>query len=290
MILSRGAKTHRAGGDHSLTTAADQIPQAHAARPDRFVLIHQMGKVGSQSIRIALQAHAGVGKPNAGNSHRVSDDSYRGRLWHFKRSGATPGPDFDEAVTARKIIHETDRPIDLIVPVREPISRNVSNFFYLMSLGSFPKLVPDQIPADHSSATMLRQAFYARADHRTPIRWFGEELHDPFGINALDGPFDHEAGFRVTEHGRVRLLLMRCELPDERKAAIIAAYLGIEPFELARENAGDDHSTAALYKLFKSNPALMPEYGDWMLDSDYAKAFYTDAERADARARWCAPV
>jgi len=260
-------------------------------RPDRFVLIHQMGKVGSQAIRIALQAHPEVGKPNAGNSHRVSDDSYRGRLYHFARTGKEPGPDFHEAVEARRIIHETDRPIDLIVPVREPIARNVSNFFYLMSLGTFPTLDPETLRHDPDLLDTLRRAFAARADHWTPVRWFQEELLDPFGIDAFDdarwGPFDPARGLRVSEHGRCRLLILRCDLPDERKAAAIADYLGIAPFALARENVGDDHSTASLYRRFRQSPGLLPEYADWMHGSAPARAFFTPAELAEARQKWC---
>lgn len=250
---------------------------------ERVVLIHQMGKVGSQSIREALMMHPDVGPGRVGNAHRIADDTWRGQSWHLHRAGRVPGPDYRESQQARTWIADEARGIDLITPVREPIARNVSNFFFRVGLGSFGGLDVSSLDADG-----IRAAFVRYGDHWTPLRWFREELHEPLGIDAFVQPFDTEVGFHVSEHGRFRLLLLRSDLPDACKAAIIAEYLGISPFTLGRQNAARDRDDDSAYRRFLAAPGLPRSYIDWMLESRYARHFYTTAERATFADRWTA--
>ena len=250
-----------------------------------YVVVHQMGRVGSTALWRALQAHPELDAERVGSSHRVSDDAYRWRVWTLDREGRRPGNETAWTRRIREWIAAPPARIDFVTPVRDPVARNVSKYFFERGRG----LIAADPSIVNMDVTRAIEHFYATTDHREPLRWFGSEVHDPLGIDVFTGSFAIERGWDVFEHGRFRMLVLRADLSDAEKARVTAEYLGVKPFEIERMNAVSPAGDASLYEQFRAEATLEPAYLDWMYDSAYARRFFTPAELATWREQWSTP-
>jgi hypothetical protein len=98
--------------------------------------------------------------------------------------------------------------------------------------------------------------------------------------------FPHHRGYDILEHAGHRLLVLRCESPDDIKRSAVDSFLGIRLEALVRTNVGDEKHYGAIYQRFKERIRLPETYVDPLLSSRYAQHFYTAEERAQIRTRW----
>jgi len=178
-------------------------------------------------------------------------------------------------------------PIKLIALVREPIGRDVSEFFQLAYQGGYGVGVSRSQLTTLSTAD-LRAAFlkfYRRSDPMSD--WFDANIKDLFGIDVYAEPFS-SAGCGEYANGRVKLLLLKSALAEERKAAAIGAFAGIPDFKLRRYNETDGKVYAAAYARFKREVKLPRDYVDGRCESRFARHFFSADELKQTRRRWLA--
>lgn len=229
-------------------------------RSARPVLVYQMGKVGSTSVRSSLAAtYPGLSV----NTH----DFFAGHHnWMVRR--------LYRAVT------EEGAPLDVITLIREPVGRNISAFFenYERDTGvSFRK--------SDFTVVQLRDLFLANYPHDLPLEWFENHVERNFGIDVYASPFP-ERGYATYERGPVRLLVVRAEIPDAVKEEAIREFLDLQAFQLVRANVGDEKIYADQYKAFKREVRLPAEYLDRMCTSRYFNHFYSQDVIEEVRRRW----
>jgi hypothetical protein len=244
------------------------------------VLIYQMGKVGSSTIYESFP----VGKyKRATHLHHLYPPQIKKNLKLLREHNK---PVLRHLYQGERIYHHIilpKYPVKIISPVRDPISRNMSMLFQIFQLSANTKY-----PPDHYSIEELTTLFLENFPHDEAIKWFDEEFKPALDIDVYEYPFPQEKGFLRIHTDWVDVLLLKIELDDKVIEAAIAEFLEVESFSLNYANIGENKQYGNIYKAFREQVILPVEYIDKMLDSRYAKHFYTDDERSRFREKWMA--
>lgn len=236
-----------------------------------------MGKVGSSSVMRSLVSH---GVRPVFHVHRLNP-VHREKL---RQEGITESRAYEmEAVEIYRHVIQKQHPAKIISLVRDPVGRNVSAFF--QNMDALPGLTragglrePDK----------LRALFLDAYPHAVPLEWFDIEMRQTLGIDVYAQPFPKEQGHTVRRRGPFEVLILRAELPDPAKAGAIQQFLGVDAFEITRENVTAKKDYAAVYEVFKKDLVLPAAYLDRMYGAQYTRHFYTPEEIGRMRSRWSA--
>ena len=270
------------------------------------VLVYQMGKVGSSSVRNALFRSRSKATRMVFMSHELLpirrrdpgaiaideelrpavlseiDDAKRmfaelpTRLrWHWLVREKL----YTQRIHANFIAK--GRPVNVISLVREPIAANISMFFQM-----FPQYVGVPQPESTHTIEQLGQIFQERYVHSRPLTWFDAELKTTLGIDVFAHDFPHERGYERYANGPVRLLVLKSEIDDDTKQHAITEFLGLDGFEMVRSNVTAQKEEANLYERFKRETRFAPAFLSNMYDSKYARHFYAGRELEEFGARW----
>lgn len=185
----------------------------------QVTIVLQSGRVGSVSIVQALQ---NAGLRNIYHIHKLAVDQIREDL-RSHMDHAVPTDLLWSAAFA--LLIDQGLKIDVICPVREPISRDMSMLLYgvtdFATAGGLDGLV--------SSFVARRKDFASD--------WLNKHLKLPFGLGNLERTFDRAAGFGVTERGDVRVLVIQHELDARAKSEAIGDFLRVRtPLVIERRN------------------------------------------------------
>lgn len=270
------------------------------------ILIYQMGKVGSSSIRNSLFRCRAMQTGLVLMSHefyparhrQVSDlavdpgdsrDAER-EIAHarqaYKRLSVRQriGLRFREKLYSEMIYNNVVRkrkPAKIITLVREPIGNNVSMFFQ-----TFDEYVDSGRGLADYEIDELVAVFLDRYVHSRPLIWLDAELRTTLGIDVYAAPFPIERGHVTIRGGPFELLVLKCELSDSEKESAIAGFVGIDDLKLIRSNVTKNKDHGRQYEEFRRRIKLPDSYLDYVYGSKYARFFYSDAERAKFRAHW----
>jgi len=131
----------------------------------------------------------------------------------------------------------------------------------------------------------LHRGFLERYPHDESLTWFDEELQAVTGVDVYHHPFPATGHLRL-EVGRLDLLILKSELPNETKRLALSAFLGtnLPPFGEANRTAAKGYGQT--YAEFRRSLCLPPEYVQRMLDSRYCRHFYGPAEREALRLKY----
>lgn len=250
-------------------------------KPQRPIIVYQMGKVASSSVYQSLKSTPGC---TPFHVHRLNPENMeKVRLEHKRLGNAQPHEKISLMLYDR-LVKNADQPTLIISLVREPIGRNISAFF--QNLGTFFK------SADaHSAVEMdkLISRFLEKYPHDVPLTWFDDEMKATTGIDVYSKPFPIEEGHVTFNADPFRLLVMRHNLADEVKQQSIRKFLNEESFQLTRHNEASAKTYSDSYKSFIKRVTITDSYAERMLSSRYAQHFYSDQEREELFAKWTQP-
>jgi len=247
-------------------------------RREQKVLVYHMGKVGSTSI---FESLVSAGVRNINHMNRMNPANIElVRQEHRERGLPVPEGD-EEGLRVYEDIRTTPYRVRCISPVRDPIRRNLSAFFFGYERFTGEKYEPGGLDVDR-----LRRCFLEEYPHDVPLTWFDVELKHTLGVNVYRQPFPKETGFATISCRNCRVLLLKCELPDSRKEAAIRQFLALPAFALKNENVGADKIYAAAYRQFLGTIKLPDDYLDRMCNAEYTRHFYSDDEIDAMRTRW----
>lgn len=236
------------------------------------IIVFQMGKVGSSSIRNSLESS---GVEPVFHVH-----------WMAPRSTRNPKPRFlaDHYWLGERLfcdIVQKGKRAKFITLVRESISRSISLFFFGLFISKGGKY--DE--AEFTDAQLISN-FIEKNDHGAPFRWFDEQLKPVLGIDIYKYPFPKEQGYLRIMEGNFELLILKTEVDDLVKEMVISEFLGVRDFKLIRSNVAQEKSYAAMYADFNEKLELPEDYVEIMCNSEYSRHFYTDAEIEATRLKW----
>lgn len=242
------------------------------------VLVYQMGKVASLSIYNSLKAE-GI---HVLHTHQTNPD----RIREMKQSYPADSypASFDKGLSIFEKFIKPRRPLKIITLIREPIGRNLSAYFHNM------RHIEAHASAHQQYSTQeLINNFFSHYHHQTCLCWFDLEMKATLGIDVYHYRFPQHLGFQKITKPPYDLLIMRHDLDDAKKAAIVSAFLDIEPFKIARANESANKEYAGQYSSVLDTIQIPDEYAQIMLSSKYARHFFSGDELGAIRSQWTRP-
>jgi len=233
------------------------------------VIVYQMGKVGSLSIKNSLEK-AGINP--LFHVHRMNPVNIQEVRAQYMLRNQKPQ---DESVgfCLYKEIGLRKKKAKIISSFREPISRNISAFFQNFEIISHKQNIKDNVNIHE-----LILEFLSKYPHHVPLHWFDIELEKVLDINVYAYPFPKDRGYLVIRKNNIDLLLLKLEVPDTIKELAISEFLQIDDFHLLKKNIGEEKEYSNVYQNFKRSIKLPSDYVDYMMNSKFTRHFYTNSE------------
>lgn len=115
--------------------------------------------------------------------------------------------------------------------------------------------------------------------------WLEHDMRPALGWCALDEPFDRERGWMETECPHGRMLVMRADVPDERKGEVLSRFLGtrvrVTPKNDSR-SGGRGGALAAIAARLVAHPEVIAA----SLAQRASLHFWTEDQLLALRSRW----
>ncbi len=253
------------------------------ARQDgsEVVLIHQMGKVGSSSVKETLQHVTGI-TPIQTHWCNADNLAHPAGIINEKRRVSNRYGDRDHfGLMVHDRIIRTRAASKVITMFRDPVARNVSSYFQHLDEIWGVRQAHRRI-----SINELQRGFHETFEHDEPINWFNTEIRDVFGIDLFDHRFDHRTRWSQIDTRHWSVLVMRSDLTDAGKQQAVSSLLGHQIPALQRSNVGENKLYAEAYREFKSQICLSPDYLDRLYDTPVVRHFFSSEEIRSLRSRW----
>ncbi|MXO67074.1 putative capsular polysaccharide synthesis family protein [Altericroceibacterium endophyticum] len=246
-----------------------------------MVAIFQMGKVASSTIYATLRAQPQF---SVFQFHRARGKNLENFLANpLSRENVRYSAIPHELIgwLAGRKMKSSEGPLYIITTIREPVSRNISAYFQNRSrfLG-----IEDKIK--ESTIEKARRTFINHYPHSVPLLWFEEEFRPVTGVDVYRYNFDVDKKYSIIEEGRTRILIMHHDLADDGKLAALNALLGTDISSLVIANEANNKSYADLYSRFGEEAKLPLELVLELLNSHYAKHFFSRQKRFEIASYW----
>lgn len=252
------------------------------------ILVYQPGKVGSSSIYKSIFNL----KLPVIHLHRLA---YNSNLFG------------DENISAYNELMEQIKQsrIKIITGVREPISRDISNFIHNLNDGrwytysflnqdindTFQKVV-DKYYVNKNYKHELRNDYkwldisWNCGKYGQMFEWFDFELKKVFGIDIYDYPFDKEKGITIIKKDNIEIFLYKLEQLNNNEKEL-GKFIGNSKFTLLNDNVGNEKKYKYLYEEFLQNLKISKNYFEiYYLNNEKMKHFYTEKEISIFMQKW----
>jgi len=249
------------------------------------VVVHQMGKVGSESVYASLRG-SNLDLP-VFHTHFMNPETVRKVTEYYAEKNAPP---VDHLIVSRHLYRkfETENrfPWKLVSMVRDPVAREISSFFQNLPL-LYPDLYRKMLIFPKSAHEELLDLFLQTGlNGKYYETWFDTEVKEVFGIDVFSTPFSGEKGYGIYKGEKAELLVMRLESLDRTAAIALDEFLGVKSIQLIRKNEGGDKRYARAYTHFIEASVFPDTFINRMYDSRVTHHFYTDEEISRFRSRW----
>lgn len=263
------------------------------------ILIYQMGKVGSSSIKRSLEALE-IDRPiyhvHFLSEQRIKQTEQERKKFFGTNNASYRRPWLYQYLRDQYTSQQFRDKWKIITLTRDPIARNISTFYENIEFEPMDAAGTYQIKSDyyHIDPMIVRQdnlmelqkLFFKRLDHDVPLKFFDRELKHVFNIDVFGVPFPKKLGFMIYCGRKVDILLIRLESLNSCAARAFKEFLNIDDFTLLGDNIGGEKIYAPIYAKFKKDVILPASYVDKMYCSQYAEHFYSPEEIAGFRKKW----
>lgn len=257
---------------------------------DSAIIIYQMGKVGSTTIHQSLEK-AGLSLPIY-KVHFLSDEGIQqGEAFHQKtlKKPWESTPHLQTSHFLRQKI-QSGEPIQwkIITLVREPISREISEFFqYLPSL--YPELLDEagNLEKDRALKVLQTKFLFYKPENNYTCRWFDVEMKGSFGLDVYDYPFNTQKGYTIIRYGHIDVLILRLEALDQTFSSGVTEFLELPtPIEMIKSNIRAEQERGSLYRQVEQDFTIRPSICRKIYASKYATHFYSESEIEQFVQKW----
>ncbi|KXF80014.1 putative capsular polysaccharide synthesis family protein [Enterovibrio coralii] len=250
----------------------------------RFVLVYQMGKVGSSSIEASLE-QANI---PSWHIHTFDDNEefqmYRNTSdvacffdWHV-RAG------YKLALAHRKRILQKRESLKIITLVRDPVATVVSRFFQDLHIQFVAGKKNEAIHGDiEKTLAHLFDAFDTQIRLEYFTDWFDRELKRQFGVDIYQHVHDPNQGHWTMSQGGRDVLLMKCEAIND-SASVLADFLAEPSFTLTTSNDAANKWYSELYRQFKATYPFEKLFH--LYDAPLYQAVYSESEIQAFKNKW----
>jgi len=265
------------------------------------LLVHQMGKVASSSVTRSLTV-ANIDR-RIYHTHSLRPEMIE--IYERKRRGylgTDREGDLRHIWQYRYLREWIERGLEkgkkwqVVTLIRDPIARNISDFFENMEMLSPPSerdhilrsIEYDfEVTVVDSDIKELMDIFIEKFPHDYPARYLDLEVKGVFGVDLYTGDFPTTKGYKVYRGSEADVLLIRLEDLNDCFAEAFQEFLNIEGLTLVNRNVGSQKEYAGIYHMFKNSIYLSEPFVDKMYSSRFVRHFYSEAEINRFKARWC---
>ena len=248
------------------------------------VVIYQMGKVGSSSVYRSL-SNSRLLNP-VYQVHFLSEKGIREAeqyflslempvtAQHIKRSKL-----LKKAMVKRQ---ETGKRWKIITLVREPIARDISDFFENV-YQYYPYLIDDWGGVKREESLIHLKKMFMKYDPATDYACtrFDCELRNAFDIDVYNYPFNHADGFTIIRDKGIDLLILRLEDINRCFSKALTEFLEVEePVSMAKANISATKPYWDDYKWVKDNIVLPRYVCSLIYSTKYVTHFYNEGMRS----------
>jgi putative capsular polysaccharide synthesis protein len=266
---------------------------------DPPVLLYQMGKVGSKTIRDSLQAIE-LDRP-VFHVHFLSPERVKKMARERRRYFGTEKQHLLRHIWQYQYLRKRiAKGLDgekwkIVTLTREPISKNISTFFENLEIeplddgrrfGIQSDYYDFDIVVDLENTEQLVQLFFDRLYHDRPLVFFDQEIKRVFGIDVFSSEFPVSKGFKIYREEHAEVLLVRLEDLNDCARGAFKEFLNIDNLTLLNTNVGSQKIYAPLYRQVLDAIVLPESYVERIYASKYMRHFYSKAEILKFRARW----
>lgn len=243
---------------------------------DDVIMVYQYGKCGSLSVYDTLKKK---GK-NVVHIHHITDNLSE----ESRRINNELVEDLKKNIKSRKNIK-------IITMVREPISRIVSNVFYLMGLEDTDWYYGMDYMKQYDNITeFVKNALcfpLLEADEDTNgFMWFENELKAITGVDVLQHEFDTEKGYSLIKQDNIEVLILQMEKMNDN-VQVIGDFAGIDNLVLENTNMAENKNYQYVYAEMKKDIKIPREIFDTYYDNNpYMVHFYSEKDRKKFADKW----
>jgi hypothetical protein len=269
----------------------------HAGLP---LIIFQMGKVGSKSVKRTLEAlelDMPIYHSHLLTQARIDEtEEQRRKFFLTDRESYLKRPWLNQFLRNQIIKGRGKHKWKIITMTRDPIARNLSTFFENLKVRAVNNTGSFEIQSDYYSilpfvlslddVDTLFNLFFDKLRHDTPLVFFDRELKGVFRIDVYAEKFPKSIGYHIYQNNLADVLLIRLEDLNSCAPQAFKEFLGIEDFTMKRENIGANKIYAELYEKFKETIPLPKSYLDKFYKSKFMQHFYTEQEINRFQKRW----
>jgi hypothetical protein len=248
--------------------------QSFRKRPP--ILIYQMGKVGSATVHETL-VNANLPHPIY-HIHFLSHEGIKNAEEFFSNLKIPIKPaHLRRSKVLRQIIDRNDRiKWKVITLVREPIAREISDFFQTLDR-YHPELIEDkEIKTKEVVEVLLHSFANYDLDADYASTWFDLELKNVFGTDVYAYRFNLEKGYSILrDGGNAEVLILRLEDLNINLENALGEFLGVRrPIRVIQSNVGSEKHYSAQYRNVLENIRIPKGVCRKIYSGKYAQHFY----------------
>lgn len=237
------------------------------------ILLYQPGKVGSTTLRQAMQI---MNLPVVHAHHLRHTYIYeRENVGYREEENAG----WNETIS---YMRKRKTPLKIIVNVREPVGRAISGFMQLFGSLDYTVWYDERLMFINNVYSFVEKKL---KDDYEFTWWFDEELKAMTGIDVYQYPFDKKRGYiQISEDG-IEILLLKMEQMNENQD-VIGDFIGRQEFKFINANVGEEKAYRYIYKQIKNKIRFPAEILNSQYNKERFRHFYTDEEIQRFLEKW----
>ena len=251
------------------------------------IIIYQMGKVGSTTIKKSLEL---------ANIYNVIEQihflswPYIQSIENDYRKQNKPIP--SHILRGKKIRQQIDQSSDnirfkIVTLVRDPVARDISDIFQ-----NIKRDLPHILHLNQQQATdeifkhilKILNQFDERTDYA--CTWFDKELKDVFQFDIFSHQFDKKQGYHIYSGKKADILVIRLENLSTCYKIAFQEFLGISDLILLQDNTGKNKWYSPIYEQILKQIDIADSVLDRIYDTRYVKHFYSEIECLALKNKW----
>lgn len=234
------------------------------------VVTYATWRTASTSVHHAIRASSRAATVKAHSLHRANIGGARMSVLTAVSRPSTHVGDW----AVHRFVVAANRRADWVVLVRDPLAMAMS----MAALGV------QRVSGAASAAQRVDEAITS-----APVGcldwWLERDMRPALGWCALDEPFDRERGWSETECPHGRVLVLRADVPDDRKGEALSRFLGTRVRVTPKNDARSGGRGGALDAI-AARLAAHPEVISASLAQCSARHFWHVDQLLALRSRW----
>lgn len=242
------------------------LSQKYANLKSKVVIVYSLGKVGSTTVYSELKKITNWN--NVFHVHFLSDEWLKVRLKqgnHFNLNFKTAQQVFNYLKNNPK------KEKHIITLVREPVSRELSNFM--------------QNPQDFTSSDLLAsnpetlmKSYLSNLSYDYTLNWFDTEFLNYTGFDVFSKPFNKTKGYSIYSFNGYKVLIIKLEQLNNCYKEAMADFLGVNLELKANANQTANKPISKVYNELKQYLKFEKNELEHLYKHKYVTHFYTNKE------------